>query len=589
MKENLENNAPILSYNVTEGLLLSVIRSMQDLLFVLDEERNFIHFFQQNHPSLILPADLFIGKNIKDIGFPEESLDAITTTINIVEQTGKTQQVDYTLPMQDGRHWFNASISAINFENYKSGFVVVIREITKRKLLEEALSRSEDLYRILATNVADIVALYSMEGIIEYMSPSAERLLGYSMVDWVGKSPLEFIHPDDRKYVTDIYFTADKDPNQLFQFRYRILNANGRWVPFESKRSYIKDKKGNIVNVIATCHDITEREAAETALRKSEQHYRMLADNILNMVTLHNTDGYLAYVSPSCTGVLGYSPEEMVKIHPINLIHPEDRNMMALTLENAIKGKDKFKCDLRLQHKNGEWRYCESTVKIIEDAAGKVINILATTRDVNQWRIDQKALKESEEKYRSLVESSDAMIGMIDKDGTFIFVNDRRAEFYNLPKSEIIGKNIREFYSQDEGDLFMEDIQVVFSEGKKIVFKESTVMMHGKEFWLSINALPVLNAEGKVYAAMFSSIDITNIKKSEEMLRKQNEELKEIAFLQSHIIRSPVTNIQALLHLVHTQELSQINKTYFDLMKEAADNLDDIIREIVDRVVAIRK
>ncbi len=447
---------------------------------------------------------------------------------------------------------------------------------------------NEEYYKLVADNINDLVALYSVDGSLEYVSPSVYRLLGYSEADVAKISIIDVIHPDDRHLLNRTFAAKGGNAAEVIVFEYRLLHKNGTWIYFESYRKPIRDTNGTLVSILAVCRNISSRKQAEKEVRENEEHYRMLADNIIDMVAVYKIDGTCLYVSPSCNSLLGFTPEELTGYSITHIVHPDDMEKIRRDIRNkAFKGQEKFIIDVRFGHKGGQWLYCETTTKAIRDAQGKVVTFVATTRDITEWRNAQIALKESEEKYRSLVESSEAMISIVDKDCRFLFANDRRADFFETTKEDIIGKTIDRFYNTDNADSFNQKVQKVFSEKENYVY-EARVMMAGKEFWLRVNMHPVLDSEGEVKAIMVNTTDITKSKETEEALRKQNEELKQIAFLQSHIVRSPLTNIQGIIALIEEETLSEENLYYMGLLKQATDKLDSIIKEIVDRAVAIR-
>lgn len=449
--------------------------------------------------------------------------------------------------------------------------------------------QNEEYYKLVANNINDLVALYSPAGVLEYVSPSVSRLLGYAVEGLTGLDPMTFVHPDDRHLIVFDEEILQEKKDTCIAFEYRLKHNNGHWVYFESYRQPIFDAAGKLTNVLAVCRDISARKKAEQALRESEQLYHRLADNILDLVVIFNPEGVRLYVSPSSYSLLGYTPEELTGRNFTDIVHPDDAaSIRAEILHKAWAGEDKFLIDLLTRHKQGHWVYCETTIKAIRDNEGKVNAFLSTTRDITQWKLAQAALKESEEKYRSLVESSDAMIAIVNSDGEFVFVNDKRAAFLGQPKENIIGKTAYDFYDKPTAERFMHNVQRVFDEKKKHVFEEEIVYQQ-RAYWLRVTMHPVFDSVGSVYSVMVNTIDITGIKNSEDALRKQNDELKQIAFLQSHIVRSPLTNIEGILYLINEEELTGENRYYFQLLKQATEKLDEIIKDIVERAILVKR
>lgn len=449
--------------------------------------------------------------------------------------------------------------------------------------------QNEEYYKLVADNINDLVVLYSTTGILEYVSPSVYRILGYEEGSLTGKTAYGIVHPDDH-YLLNLGFTLNGTNNtESITFEYRLLHKNCNWIYFESYRKPIRDSEGNLVNVLAVCRDISFRKQAEKDIRENELHYRMLADNIIDMVALYKNDGTTLYVSPSSFSLLGYMPEELTGQNIAAIVHPDDMARFSNDVRHkAYKGIEKFITEARIKHKNGNWLYCETTTKAMRDANGRVHTFVCTTRDISEWKLAQIALKESEEKYRSLVDSSDAMISIVDIEGKFLFVNDKRAEFFNMPKQEILGKSIYDFYGPKDTHDFRENVHKIFTEKQSFIY-EANPTYKGADVWLRVNMHPVFNATGDVTAILVNTIDITGDKEKEEALRAQNEELKKIAFLQSHIVRSPLTNIQGIVALMEHGELNEEQTFYLNLLKQATSKLDVVVKEIVDRAVEVRQ
>jgi len=587
---NLQNR---INFNGFKNLPLEkadvLLRSMDDLVFVLDANKNFTNCFQPASPDLAFSTELFIGKHLSAVPFPSEIVVLMNAALNDAESSGLSQMINYKLVIDEKEKWFNAKISLIKNEDACNSFIVVVREITEWKENLLKLELSEKKYHLLADNTTDLVVLYNPDGTIFYISPSVYKLLGYHPESLSGIDPSPYIHPDDLAYIHE-HFKPELFPNDtVFSGEYRLLHANGNWIYFSTNRKFLRDAHGEITHILACCRDITEKVQSEEALRKSETHHRMLADNILDLIGLHDLKGVFEYVSPSSLTVLGYTSEELVGINAFDLVHPDDSAKLFESNSNkAAQGIDTFMDEFRILHKNGHYIYFETTTKIIRDKDHRPLKFLSTSRDITEWKQAQCALKESEERYRSLVESSDNMIAMVDCNNNYLFVNSAAARMIGTTPENIIGKNLGEITNSESTQSFITNIQAAIKE-ERAVRKEETLFINGGEYWLRMSFTPIRNSEGKIYAVLINAIDITNLKNTESLLEEQNKGLREIAFLQSHIIRSPLANIKHLISLLNKETLSEENKIVINLLEVSAENLDNAVQQIVEKTYLDKK
>ncbi len=188
-----------------------------------------------------------------------------------VASTGKPER--FEIEFEPIKAWL--SISAYSTE--KGYFTAVFENITGRKQIEEALRSSETRFRALIQNSSDIIRIMDGDGRIVYDSPSSEKILGYPSGTMTGKSPLDFIHPDDRELVRrDLNeVLAQKNPGRPTEFR--IRKADGSYVDVESIGVNLIDTPG-VDGVVITTRPITERKQAEENLKKAKEQAELYLD-----------------------------------------------------------------------------------------------------------------------------------------------------------------------------------------------------------------------------------------------------------------------------------------------------------------------
>ncbi len=174
-----------------------------------------------------------------------------------------------------------------------AGTISVARDITERKLMEEKLRREEQRFRALVEHSSDIIVLLNLEGIITYINPAVEKVLGFKPEERIGAKGFELVHPDDMKFLTDSFNTLARDTNSpVIQGEMHLRHKDGSWRTFEAVGSNLVNN--NVVEaVIVNYRDITERKQAEDVLKESEQRYRELSI-IDDLTQLYNSRHFYA-------------------------------------------------------------------------------------------------------------------------------------------------------------------------------------------------------------------------------------------------------------------------------------------------------
>lgn len=285
-------------------------------------------------------------------------------------------------------------------------------DVTDRIEAEQALRRSERRYRSLVTATAQIVWGTDANGIGRAESlqwGDSEKLVPASEADGPRTTWLESVHPDDLPEVVSAWQESLMHC-QRYEGEYRLRTEDGNYRLVHARAVPVLDDDGRVLEWIGTCTDITDRKLAEEALRRSEEYFRLITENSLDLVSILETDGTVRYVSPSYERALGWEPGERVGGDTFSVIHPDDAGMIAQRLREMLQAPgNTTKAELRLRHKDGTWKLFESFAKNLtgEPTVG---GIIVSSRDITERKRAEIELQDAHDRLEARVAERTAEI-----------------------------------------------------------------------------------------------------------------------------------------------------------------------------------
>jgi PAS domain S-box-containing protein len=262
--------------------------------------------------------------------------------------------------------------------------------------VEYRLRERERFLRTLIGNLPGVVyrcgvdksftSEFLSDGCIELTGFTAEELTRTRAATWD-----EIIHEDDRARVRGEIERLMNDSRAFaaspVQISYRIRTRAGALKHVRDRFRFISDANGKIIALEGFIADITEREIADERLRESEARYRLLAENMGDLVCLHDAEGRCTYVSPSSRKLLGFEPEELVGKSPYDLIHPDESACVRDdTHAQLLAGKTDLTVSYRIRRKTGEYVWFETMAQTVKDETGKIAQLLTVSRDITKRR-----------------------------------------------------------------------------------------------------------------------------------------------------------------------------------------------------------
>gem|GEM_PF-717878 len=287
----------------------------------------------------------------------------------------------------------------------------VINHIDIEKKLAEsqmALRKSEEKYRSIFENIQDVYFELSLSGEILEVSPSVENMLSITKEDILHES-LFTDKIEEARFLDSI-----REQGVISDFETFLRKENGQKIPVSFTCKYIYDNDSRPRKIIGTIRNITERKQAEEVIRHSEERYRILAENSIDMISKHNWDRTYLYVSPASFKLLGYKPEELTGKSAYHHIHPDDvesiRKNHILLLENR---NSSFTESYRIRRKDGSYVWFETNNQVIYNHHTNLVQeIVCVSRDITGRKEKEELLKAKEVAERSNKVKSEFLANM---------------------------------------------------------------------------------------------------------------------------------------------------------------------------------
>jgi PAS domain S-box-containing protein len=471
------------------------------------------------------PED-FIGQPV-DVFFHPDDLERIGQRRAALLRGERVPSGECRIRRADGNWIWTESNPAVirDGEGAVLGVLLVLRDIDQRKQAETSLVDSEARYRMLAENIKDVMLRYDSDQRIEYVSPSV-RQWGYAPEDFIGKPAGHFVHPEDQKRIA-VRRAAMLKGETTPTVEARIRRADGTWTWVESSPGSIRGDNQSVIGVVLVLRDINRRKLAEAALIESESRYRMLADSVTDVMMRYDVDGRISYVSPSVRQ-WGYAQADWVGKAAGHLIHPDDKDRIAQRRESMLAGEEAPRAEVRILRGDGKWTWIESNPALIRDDDGAVVGVVLIMRDINERKLAELALIESEARYRILADNTSDIIQRFNADGIVEYISPSVRQLGYEPEFFIGGRTAQLVESEDLPDVVRRRQEIL--SGRPVAPLESRVRAaDGRTVWLESRPSSIFDEQGKLVGVVNVMRDVTERKAAESALQELNLELRRVA------------------------------------------------------------
>ena len=455
----------------------------------------------------------------------EEDRPAFNAFLKKVFESQAKESCEVAL-LKEGNHPFYVHIEAVVTKDGQECHAAVA-DIAERKRAEEALKESEKRYRQVVENAAEIIYSIDLKGNFTYGNPAGLEVTGFSLEELRKLNYADLVAPEHRERVAEIYTNQLRQRIPTTHVEFPFFNKTGGITWFSQNTSLIIED-GRVVGFHIIARDITERKKAEEALKKSEEKYRVLVENA-NEAIFVIQDGMLRFFNIKNIELIGYSKEELTSTPFINFVHPDDREATLRRHLKRIRGEELPGVNVfRVIDKAGNIKWAEvNSVLISWEGRPAILNFL---NDITERKRAEEALRESEERYRTILETIEEGYFEVDITGNFTLFNDSLCRMLGYTKDELMGMNNRQYMDKETAKKVYQVFNQLYTTGEpykafdwEIIRKDGTKRFHDSSVSL------IRNEKGEGIGFRGIARDITERKKAEEALRLQSAALEAAA------------------------------------------------------------
>jgi len=418
-----------------------------------------------------------------------------------------------------------------------SGIVIAIARF---RFLSISPSSAADT---IISSMSDCLILLDSSGYIVSVNNQALLLLRYKEKDVINKPVTEILKSKDMEN-GDYRDIISGDENLC---RNIVLNdSSGKDVPVRMSRSVLKDREGAVIGIICVAADLTDYLKTAAALRESENRYKMIAENVSDVIWILDENFCFTYVSPSSVALTGYAPSEIMAMKIQDLFIPESFSRLHSlykaivvsvgtmeasykNLMDSIERSGEF-LELTFVARDGKIVHTENNIRVVKGSSGNSFSVFGVAHDITERKVAGDELRSSEERYRTILDSIEEGFWEVDLGGNMMSLNDSMSRILGYPRDELLGMNNRQYMDDETAKNVFTTFHTVYQTGqseKELNWR--LIRKDGNVSYIENSVYLVKDADGVPVGFRGVARDVTGRKRAEQKLHESEERYRLIA------------------------------------------------------------
>lgn len=579
--------APLSLFNILEAFLAGT----SDSFLVLDKDRNIV-LFNDNFQEFIESATgRSLGQSIPFDPFirDKKELVPLATAIDDAFVSGMSSKLSFSLNCA-GRRWYDAEFHPLREKEVVVGLAIGLFETTSNREAVEAVKKSEALFKALVQNSTDIFILTDRNFRIGYISDAVNGILGFDPADLLGRAGFDLVHADDKEMVAAWLAQLLEKPSGVNPIEFRARNVVGSWIYLEAKgHNMLADEQ--VASLVINCRNIQANKVADQALVQAEQRLTMLLNNTKeSFIILNNQLKVTAYNKAAQEhSPFFFNTEIQSGLSLLDLIDPSEAAHYITMLEQVLEGKEREK-DTCFTDAAGKLHIFHHTYRSMAMDGGN--GIFITSTDITEKRLAHIALKENEEKFKTIIEYSFDAIVIVDEQARISYASPSIISLTGYSAEELVGRSGFEFIHPEDVPELQRKLESVVNNFEETFADYRSINKDGGIKWIEAKGKNMFDNK-HIKGILVSLRDISERKKMMEEqtvlaneLMKYNKDLQQFSFITSHNLRAPVANLISLLSLYNYESPADpFNVQLMDKFRECTEKLNETLNDLVNVLV----
>jgi two-component system, NtrC family, sensor kinase len=538
----------------TQRFLNSLLENLPVAVFAKDAEQlNFVFWNKMSAQLMGHSTEEALGKSSYELFPPEVADFFVAKDREVLESKQPLDIPDEPIqtPHRGQRILHTTKIPILDEAGKPQYLLGITEDVTERKQTEAELRQSRERLQTVMTSAPLILFAIDAQGIFTLLEGKGLEAVGLKPGELVGASIYDW-YPDKAQFIE--YFNRVLAGEEL---ETTIVNFAG--IVFDNRYSIIRNEKGEITSITGVALDITERHRAKKALQQSEAKFRSLVESANAIIYQLTPEGVFSYVSPNWVDILGHEFGEVEGKVFTSFVYPDDLPRCLAPLRRAIEtGEKQSGIEYRVRHKDGRLRWHVSNLAVLKDANGGVLSIVGIARDISDRKLAEEALRESEERFRNLVESTNDLIWEIDENAVYTYVSPQIQHILGYEVEEVLGKTPFDFMPPDEASCIIEKMSNRVALRRPLTNIENTNLhKDGHLVVLETSGVPFFDKAGNFRGYRGIDRDITKRKQTEEAIKQSKAQLQQQTTQLEQALRQ-LKNTQA--QLIQTEKMSSLGQ-----------------------------